>query len=114
MGCGARRALRGSASSGNPCFSPDILGFSVSLRAAGKLAARTAQAVVAQEPLRGACGASAGRVPSSALASGAIVFPLSQPDHTEKETMWRLLEAEEKTGIKLSDSLAMLPAARWG
>ena len=46
--------------------------------------------------------------------SGAIVFPLSQPDHTEKETMWRLLEAEEKTGIKLSDSLAMLPAARWG
>ena len=42
------------------------------------------------------------------------IFPLSQPDHTEKETMWRLLEAEEKTGIKLSDSLAMLPAARWG
>ena len=42
------------------------------------------------------------------------VFPLSQPDHTEKETMWRLLEAEEKTGIKLSDSLAMLPAARCG
>ena len=37
----------------------------------------------------------------------------SQPDHTEKETMWRLLEAEQKTGIKLSDSLAMLPAARW-
>ena len=42
------------------------------------------------------------------------IFPLSQPDHTEKETMWRLLEAEEKTGIKLSDSLAMLPAARCG
>ena len=38
---------------------------------------------------------------------------ISQPDHTEKETMWRLLEAEQKTGIKLSDSLAMLPAARW-
>ena len=56
-------------------FSPDILGFSVSLRAAGKLAARTAQAVVAQEPLRGACGASAGRVPSSAPASGAVAFP---------------------------------------
>ena len=27
--------------------------------------------------------------------------------------MWRLLEAEQKTGIKLSDSLAMLPAARF-
>ena len=34
-----------------------------------------------------------------------------QPDHSEKETMWRLLEVEEKTGIKLSESLAMLPAA---
>ena len=75
MGRGARRAPRGSAYSGNPCFSPDILSFSVSLRAAGKLAARTAQAVVAQEPLRGACGASAGRVPSSAPASGAVAFP---------------------------------------
>ena len=42
------------------------------------------------------------------------ISPISQPDHTEKETMWRLLEAEEKTGIKLSDSLAMLPAARCG
>merc|ERR1712203_636280 len=31
-----------------------------------------------------------------------------QPDHTEKETMWRLLEAEQKTGIKLSDSLVRL------
>ena len=35
-----------------------------------------------------------------------------QPDHTEKETMWRLLGAEEATGISLSASLAMLPAAR--
>jgi len=34
-----------------------------------------------------------------------------QPDHTEKETMWRLLGAEEATGISLSASLAMLPAA---
>merc|ERR1719189_1862631 len=34
-----------------------------------------------------------------------------QPDHSEKETMWRLLEVEEKTGIQLSESLAMLPAA---
>jgi len=34
-----------------------------------------------------------------------------QPDHTEKKTMWELLEVEEKTGIQLSESLAMLPAA---
>ena len=34
-----------------------------------------------------------------------------QPDHTEKLTMWRLMEVEEKTGIELSESLAMLPAA---
>ena len=34
-----------------------------------------------------------------------------QPDHREKETMWRLMQVEEKTGIQLSDSLAMLPAA---
>ena len=46
------------------------------------------------------------------LIAGPLYF-ISQPDHTEKETMWRLLEAEQKTGIKLSDSLAMLPAARW-
>ncbi|XP_057364717.1 methionine synthase-like [Daphnia carinata] len=35
----------------------------------------------------------------------------SQPDHTEKLTMWRLLQAEPRTGIKLTDSLAMEPAA---
>ena len=34
-----------------------------------------------------------------------------QPDHTEKLTMWRLLQVEENTGIGLSESLAMLPAA---
>jgi len=34
-----------------------------------------------------------------------------QPDHTEKLTMWRLMEVKEKTGIELSESLAMLPAA---
>ena len=34
-----------------------------------------------------------------------------QPDHSEKITMWKLLGVEEKTGIKLSESLAMLPAA---
>jgi len=35
----------------------------------------------------------------------------SQPDHTEKLTMWRLLQAEPRTGIRLTDSLAMDPAA---
>ncbi|KXZ53639.1 METH3 protein [Gonium pectorale] len=35
----------------------------------------------------------------------------SQPDHTEKLTMWRLLGAEDATAIKLTESLAMLPAA---
>ena len=34
-----------------------------------------------------------------------------QPDHSEKLTMWKLLEVEQKTGIQLSESLAMLPAA---
>ncbi len=35
----------------------------------------------------------------------------SQPDHTEKLTMWNLLNIEEKTNITLTDSLAMEPAA---
>ncbi|XP_060796282.1 methionine synthase [Neoarius graeffei] len=35
----------------------------------------------------------------------------SQPDHTEKRTMWRLAEIQEKTGISLTESLAMTPAA---
>jgi 5-methyltetrahydrofolate--homocysteine methyltransferase len=35
----------------------------------------------------------------------------SQPDHTEKKSMWDLLKAEEKAGIKLSDTLSMIPAA---
>ncbi|XP_071078778.1 methionine synthase-like isoform X1 [Haliotis cracherodii] len=34
----------------------------------------------------------------------------SQPDHTEKQTMWRLLDADS-VGIKLTESLAMDPAA---
>lgn len=34
----------------------------------------------------------------------------SQPDHTEKRTMWRLLQAED-VGLTLSESLAMHPAA---
>lgn len=35
----------------------------------------------------------------------------SQPDHTEKAAMWRLLDAEKKAGLGLTESLAMLPAA---
>uniref|UniRef100_A0A3P8UP30 Methionine synthase n=1 Tax=Cynoglossus semilaevis TaxID=244447 RepID=A0A3P8UP30_CYNSE len=35
----------------------------------------------------------------------------SQPDHTEKITMWSLAGIEEKTGITLTESLAMTPAA---
>ena len=33
------------------------------------------------------------------------------PDHTEKATLWRLLDAETATGIKLTESFAMYPAA---
>jgi 5-methyltetrahydrofolate--homocysteine methyltransferase len=33
------------------------------------------------------------------------------PDHREKETLWRLLDAERATGIRLTESCAMYPAA---
>ena len=33
------------------------------------------------------------------------------PDHTEKRTLWRLLNVEENIGVKLTDSLAMWPTA---
>ena len=35
----------------------------------------------------------------------------SQPDHTKKKTMWEDINAEEVAGIKLSESLSMMPAA---
>ena len=35
----------------------------------------------------------------------------SQPDHTEKTTMWEAIKAEELAGIQLSESLSMMPAA---
>ena len=35
----------------------------------------------------------------------------SQPDHTEKRTMWDLMDVEKRCGIKLSSSLSMMPAA---
>ena len=33
------------------------------------------------------------------------------PDHLEKNTIWKLLRVEEKIGVKLTESLAMWPAA---
>lgn len=33
------------------------------------------------------------------------------PDHSEKETLWKLLNAKEHTGIKLTESYSMFPAA---
>ena len=35
----------------------------------------------------------------------------SQPDHTEKRTMWDLIRAKELAGIELSDSFSMMPAS---
>jgi 5-methyltetrahydrofolate--homocysteine methyltransferase len=35
----------------------------------------------------------------------------AQPDHTEKLTLWKLLDVEKNTGIILTDSLAMVPTA---
>ncbi|GBB90838.1 hypothetical protein RclHR1_17940001 [Rhizophagus clarus] len=40
----------------------------------------------------------------------APAYP-SQPDHREKITMWNLMNIYEEIGIKLTDNLAMLPAA---
>ena len=40
----------------------------------------------------------------------AAGYPAS-PDHTEKELLWSLLEAEKKTGIKLTESFAMWPGS---
>jgi 5-methyltetrahydrofolate--homocysteine methyltransferase len=33
------------------------------------------------------------------------------PDHLEKQTIWKLLQVEESIGVKLTESLAMWPAA---
>src|SRR5213075_2516431 len=35
----------------------------------------------------------------------------SCPDHTEKATLWRLLDAENAAGIQLTESYAMWPGA---
>ena len=33
------------------------------------------------------------------------------PDHTEKGTLWKLLDVEENTGIKITESFAMWPGS---
>jgi 5-methyltetrahydrofolate--homocysteine methyltransferase len=35
----------------------------------------------------------------------------AQPDHSEKATLFRLLEAEARTGVRLTESFAMWPGA---
>jgi 5-methyltetrahydrofolate--homocysteine methyltransferase len=35
----------------------------------------------------------------------------AQPDHTEKETLFRLLDAENATGVRLTESFAMWPGS---
>lgn len=35
----------------------------------------------------------------------------AQPDHTEKKTIWKLLEVEKNIGLTLTDSMAMYPTA---
>src|SRR5205814_5212177 len=40
----------------------------------------------------------------------AAGYPAS-PDHTEKETLWKLLDVEEAADMRLTESYAMWPAA---
>jgi 5-methyltetrahydrofolate--homocysteine methyltransferase len=40
----------------------------------------------------------------------AAGYPAS-PDHTEKRTLWRLLEVEARTGMKLTENCAMWPGS---
>ena len=35
----------------------------------------------------------------------------AQPEHTEKTTIWKLLEVEKNTGMQLTESMAMIPTA---
>jgi 5-methyltetrahydrofolate--homocysteine methyltransferase len=35
----------------------------------------------------------------------------AQPDHTEKATLWRLLEPDRKIGVSLTESFAMWPGS---
>jgi 5-methyltetrahydrofolate--homocysteine methyltransferase len=40
----------------------------------------------------------------------AFGYP-SCPDHSEKKTLWEILDAEKETGIKLTETFAMWPGA---
>ena len=55
------------------------------------------------------------RPPSSPSEPYAGIRPApgypAQPDHTEKATLFRLLDVEKRTGVKLTESFAMTPAA---
>ena len=44
-------------------------------------------------------------------ASGPRPGYPAQPDHTEKRTIFRLLDAERQAGIRLTESMAMIPGA---
>lgn len=50
------------------------------------------------------------RAPATQGIRPAPGYP-SQPDHTEKKTMWSLMDVEAHSGIELTESLAMVPAA---
>ena len=41
----------------------------------------------------------------------AAGYPAS-PDHTEKETLWKLLDVDRRAGIKLTENFAMWPGSR--
>ncbi len=63
-----------------------------------------------------------GYVPEEALDNDALIaeqyrgirpapgYPAC-PDHTEKQTLWNLLDVERRTGIELTESMAMWPGA---
>jgi 5-methyltetrahydrofolate--homocysteine methyltransferase len=50
-------------------------------------------------------------LPRSIRVSGRLPGIQAQPDHTEKETLFRLLDAEKATGISLTESFAMAPGS---
>ncbi|MBA3796976.1 MAG: methionine synthase, partial [Chloroflexi bacterium] len=63
-----------------------------------------------------------GYAPDEALSNEALVAEAYQgirpapgypaaPDHTEKRTLFDLLEAEARAGMSLTESMAMLPAS---
>ena len=49
-------------------------------------------------------------MPRSIAVFGPLRYPAC-PDHTEKQTLFELLDATRQTGIELTESFAMSPAA---